>query len=232
MDGGAGAVGIKFGIEVLKRTLPSGLAWVKTYVKGVNLLILGPSNSGKTTFSDYLIYGIFNPESQHITTVEETPSPTFEIKLGKGEALKLNVRKSLDEPGQVGPMEHANLVKLRKPHAILLVLDVSQPIEENKKWLLEFCEHFERVLQETGPLKKKIKSIIVVLNKRDKVANSAHYSSRSKAVRKILTSSLGGVLGAHRAKAIPVLPCVSVLSDGHGTAQIDAVISTFAKQVR
>lgn len=225
-----GAIALRLGIEALKRTLPAGISWVSDYVRGVNLLIVGPSASGKTTFSDYLVYGLLDPEADHITTLEEEKSPVFTIEVGKNNTLKLKVRKLLDEPGQIGPVAHANLVKTQRPHAILVILDVSETAEYLKAWVGEFCENLERVLREDKRLVKKIRSFIVVLNKKDKVSIENHFISRKKTVKKSVVDGLGPVLGRQQSKTIPIMPCVSVLTE-HGTTLIDSVISTLAKQV-
>lgn len=228
MDAG-GAYGAKLGIEVLKRTAPSAIAWVSTYVRGVTLLMVGPSAAGKTSFADYLIMGRLDPETHHMTTVEETISPTFSIDVGKNSMYKLRVRRAYDEPGQVGPMAHANLVKTNKPHALIVLLDINGSVSENKKWISEFSINLERVFNENPKCRKRLKSVVVCMNKRDKLKSMRILVSRTKAIQKALIESLATTLGAQRVQQIPILPCVSVLTKEYGSTLIDAIIARLAK---
>ncbi len=226
-----GAIALKIGIEIAKRTIPSGIAWASTYVRGNNILLVGPSNSGKTKFSDYMIYGLLMPASRHITTVEEVKSPTFEIDVGSNATLKLRVRKSLDQPGQNGPIAHANLVKEKRPHGLLMILDASQKMNDTNKWVKEFCLNLDRVLREAPTAQKKLKSIVVCMNKRDLVTNANHMQSRIDGVHSTLVGGLSAVLGKQRASEIPVLPCVSVLKEEYGSTLADTLIATIAKEL-
>ena len=221
-----------FVIEESKRATPKGLAWIKTRARGVDLLVLGPSESGKTCFSDYLIHGLLRPEAEHITTIEVKRSSNFAIPIGRNNSLTLRVRRSIDTPGQIGPIAHANLIKEKRPHAILVVLDSSSRVADLRNWISEFCVHVDRVLRETPAAKKKIRSFIVCLNKRDKVNNAQHYKARSQGVRRELQDGLGSTLGEHYVNSIPIMECVSVENSVYGPKLLDAIIAEIAKQVR
>ncbi len=227
----AGAIAVKVGIEAIKRTAPAGIAWVSTYIRGATILIVGPSASGKTSFSDYLNYGILSPISHHITTTEETSSPTFAIDIGNNSTLKLRVRKTLDEPGQIGPMAHAKLVKQHRPHAIFIVLDAKKPQADINEWASEFCENLERIIHESPPVRRKIKSIIVCINKRDVLNDENEFQLIVDNLRTLLTEKLRTIIGEQKAKQIPILPCVSVLTQNYGSTLADAAIAKLAKDL-
>lgn len=226
------AIMVDFGVEALRRAAPGGLAWIKTYARGINLLIVGPSGSGKSSFFDYLVYGLLRRQSDHITTSTENRSPTFSIPLGRNESLRLRVRKALDQPGQLAPITQATLIKEKRPHAVIVILDSTATIADLKNWIAEFCEHADRVFRESSALRRKIRSFIVCLNKRDKLNTRQQYSSRSVAVRRGLNDGLASTFGTSYVKGIPIMQCVSVQTSEYESSLIDDVIVAIAKQVR
>ena len=225
------AVGVTLGVELIKRTAPSGIAWLTTFAKGIELLILGPGNSGKTTFADYLRFGMLESEAKHIKTIDIKKSSTFSLGMGRDEALKLRLRRSVDVPGQIGPTAHAQLVKERRPHAVILLLDCGRTQSGIVKWLDEFFEQIDQLFIDDPRLKRKIKTIKIILNKRDKIGRQSDYTKLEKAVRQSVLDGISNSLGKSAAKKMQILPCVSVETKKYGSKLIDVVIKKIAKSV-
>ena len=113
------------GVDSTRRTAPRGVSRLITYAKGKEILVLGPASAGKTKFAQYLRLGTLDREGERRMTFHITKSPVFTIRIGAGRR-RLNVRRAVDTPGQVGPIQHANLVGQRKPDGVILVLDCSK----------------------------------------------------------------------------------------------------------
>ena len=227
-----GAIAAQLGLQVMRRHSPKALDWIKSRTRGITLLLVGPSGSGKTTFFEYLHYGILSPESQHLTTVETTWSKPVSLPIGQNEHLKLHVRRTLDTPGQYGANAHANLIDEVRPHAVLLILDSTARVVDLRDWTRDFCVHADRVFRRHPARKRKIRSLVVCLNKADKENGARYFPTRSHAVRACLVDGLTPTLGAHRVQSIPILRCVSVLTSQHGSRFIDAAIAKLAMQVK
>ena len=226
----ASAIGIKVGLELLRRTAPTGLAWLTTYTRGIELLIIGPGGAGKTSISDYLEFGILEEEGHHEKTLDIQKSTAFAISVGRDAALKLRIRRTVDVPGQTGPVEHANLIRERRPHAVLIVLDGTHTCKQLAEWMDPFCERLDHLLREDKRVARKLRGIVVALNKRDRVRRTTDYDARKRQVRSCLVNGLSEVLGRQFAKSISTLPTVAVQSK-HGTTMLDALIRKIARQL-
>ncbi|MHC4521369.1 MAG: hypothetical protein ACYTAS_22465, partial [Planctomycetota bacterium] len=103
-----------------RRAKPRGLYGLITHALGKEILVLGPSTAGKTKFAEYLRLGVLDPEGIREMTYRVRKSPAFTVGIGRNREVVLKVRRAVDTPGQVGPIEHATLVGRRKPHAIIV----------------------------------------------------------------------------------------------------------------
>lgn len=217
------------GTKPIKRISPRRISWLSTYATGKELLLLGPSGAGKTTFAEYLRLGVLQPEGKQEMTYAITKSPTFSIRMGRDRDLMLKVRRAVDPPGQVGPLEHANLVGRRKPHAAVIMLDASKTVSATISWLRLFCDRLDTVLRKKRSVKRKLSEIVVVLNKRDKI-NNTKFGKVKRGVQKVVGDYLSVVLGTERARSIPVLGCTSVRTKRR-TLSIDKVISDLTERL-
>ena len=208
--------------KAVGRAAPRGLARLRTYTKGKEILILGPSSAGKSKFAQYLRLGTLDPEGTREMTYHLTKSPTFVVHVGPDGSLTLNVRRAVDTPGQTGPIQHANLVGVRKPHAVIVLLDSSKPITATAGWLRLFCNRLDTLLRRGSYTKRKLREIVVLLNKRDKIGKR-DFEQLSQEVRDELNRYLSVVLGKKRVGAIPILECIAIQTP-QGTALIDEVI--------
>jgi GTPase SAR1 family protein len=230
-EAGVGASIVKVGVAVIQRAAPSGIALLKSWLKGKEVLIVGQARAGKTTFVEYLRYGLFEDEKEKEKTKREEKTARFNVKMGRDSSLELSVKRVRDVPGQWGPMAHADLVVDHRPHALLIFIDLTRPLRGESErasaaWLVEFCRHLESRWRIKGRKANRIKSIILVMNKLDK-SDARKMESRKKEFRKILDAELREARG-RMMDEIAILPCV-VVTNPEGTKAVDSVITHLAK---
>jgi len=211
------------------RARPRGLYGLITHALGKEILVLGPSTAGKTKFTEYLRLGTLDPEGQREMTYRVHKSPAFTVEIGRERDLVLKVRRAVDTPGQVGPLQHATLVGRRKPHAVIVVLDCSRAALMMVTWFHLFCDRLDTVLRRGSYARRRLGQILVLLNKRDKIDNR-EFEQLRQGIRGVLSQHLSVVLGPDRVQSIPVLECISVQTD-HGTELIDQAIGSLAEQL-
>jgi GTPase SAR1 family protein len=233
MDPGTGSVLVKVGVSVLQRTAPHGIAVVRSWLKGKEIMIVGQGRAGKTTFIDYLQYGIFDDEKETDKTPEIAGTARFNVKLGRDAALELIVKTVTDTPGQIGPLAHANEAFKRRPHAIIIFVDLTAPLVGDPPraaagWLKEFARRFETCWGAKGRKGNRLRSLIVVLNKVDKVDAKAVDKYRS-VLRRIIEKELHDARGGMLDEAA-IMPCVLV-TNPNGTRAADSIIAHLAKQL-
>jgi len=211
------------------RAAPKGWARLRTYAKGKEILVLGPSSAGKSKFAQYLRLGTLDPEGSREMTYHLTKSPTFVVHVGADGRLALNVRRAVDTPGQTGPIQHALLVGERKPHAVIVLLDSTKSVSATSRWMSLFCNHLDTVLRRGHHIRRKLREIVVLLNKRDKIDQPA-FDELEQTVRAELDRYLAVPLGKQRAAAIPILECISIQTP-QGSDLIDNVIAYLAQHL-
>jgi hypothetical protein len=223
MDAEAQTIGMEWSVEMMRRTLVMWFSRLATYARGKEILIVGPGSAGKTKFAQYLRWGALGSEGHRDMTYGVTKSPAFVMEIGREPGLTLRVRRAVDTPGQVGPRHHALLVGRRKPHAVVVMLDCSTSLSATVRWLGLFCNDLDTVLRRGAYAARRLSTIVVLLNKRDKI-DSGESDELRQAVRQVLRQYLSVPLGVERANAIPILDCVSVQT-GRGTTLIDGVVA-------
>ena len=213
-----GAIAVKVGVQLLTRVAPTGLAWVSTWYKGKRLAIVGQPGAGKTSFLRYMQFGVFaDPSMPRQPTEDDSKSAAFSVKSGKDNMLQLQVRSILDTVGQVNARDHARAVIRHKPHALVIVLDISGQWEgdnnySSRFYVSEFLENLAHELDSRAFLARHPSNITVLLNKSDKV-DAAVTAEWAKQVRQSLNTKLAKFGPA--VKKIPVLPC-SLIEDKGG----------------
>lgn len=229
VDGGA--IALKIGLGLVQRVAPSGLAWIRTWLKGKTIIVVGQPRAGKSSFVQYFQYGIFtDPSHKAPRTRRIKKTAAFTVGMGRDKALQLEVRTAVDTVGQVQAEVHAGNVARFRPHAVIIVLDLSADWRGRNEYsgsfyLGEFCDHLSERLHSNMEFKKRLKAIHVVLNKKDLVT-SAKVSRWRRNVEKILDQQLKPGFGT-RTKDIPILPC-TLIGDGDMGRTADAVISKLA----
>jgi hypothetical protein len=224
IDGGA--IGLKIAIDLVKRPAMSGLARVHSWLTGHEVLVVGPARAGKTSFVEYLQYGVLEPEQETAKTLDLRKSATFRLKIGRNSSLELKVRRAVDVAGQVGPMEHAKIVEERRPHAVVVLLDLSAPVTHSAAWLTDFCKHLDERLRTNMGAKKRLKVIVFVANKQDTLSPDAAVR-RIERFKQIIKKQMAFAFPT-RVDSIPVMPCILVQKD-NAVAMADAITIRLAK---
>jgi len=210
----------------LDRVTLTGMSRLLAFAGGKEILVVGPSGAGKTKFSEYLREGILGQENTREMTYHISQSTTFMIREG---GVTLKVRRAVDTPGQTGPINHANLVGQRKPHALIIVLDCNAEAHTVMRWLHLFCDRLDTVMRKGFFAQKKLHGILVLLNKRDKIRKK-QFNELRQDVETVLSRYLSVCLGAARVQAIPIMECISVQTK-RGTALIDDVIDQLMERL-
>lgn len=141
----------------------------------------------------------------------------------------LRVRRTVDTPGQVGPLQHALLVARHRPHAVIVLLDCSTESSATLRWFCLFCDALDSVLRKASSGARGLREIVVILNKRDQIENP-QFTNLHQAVRETLERLLSVVWGAAWVRSIPILQCTSIRT-GRGTALMDACVARLAARL-
>jgi hypothetical protein len=207
------AILLKLGVDLVSRPAQTGLAILTTWAAGHEVLVVGPARAGKTSFVEFLQYGVLEKEQETAKTTTPHKSASFRVKIGRSEALELKVRSTMDLPGEAGATEHARKAKLRKPQAIVVILDISAPLAGNSKyasgpWLTTFCKQIAANLRNEPKFKKRLRCLIFVANHYDKLATSSA-QRKIDALRSLAEKHLESSFDPG-SDCMPFLPCVLV----------------------
>jgi hypothetical protein len=75
---------------VIDRAAPAGLKLVRSWIHGKTIVVAGPARSGKTTFMNYLQYGVFEHAQETAVTYRASPSKRFNFTVGPHKNLEVN----------------------------------------------------------------------------------------------------------------------------------------------
>jgi GTPase SAR1 family protein len=211
---------------VAERLIPSGISWVKAWWSGKRMLILGPARSGKTSFINYLESDILFTERKSKITTRVTKRKSFVFALGEKRKVKIPIWKPRDVPGQVSPEKHVSYIERYEPDCIVVVLDATKffldpgrEAESSLEWFKEFCQHLNSLLLRDPGLARSIDSMVVVMNKWDKIPSTndkddeANKEAFALYVREILDQYLSNMFYRKDGpNVIDVIPCALVES--------------------
>jgi hypothetical protein len=174
---------------------------------------------------------LFEDEKDVRKTEDPIPSARFNVKMGRDAALELMVTSVIDVAGQVGPVEHARYVIEKKPHAIVIFIDLSRPLkgkgeQVSTDWLRGFCNALETRWRASRKRKSRLRSVILVLNKKDKVSEKKIAACKQE-LRKILDAELRDARG-QMSDEIAIVPC-TLVTNPDGTKSVDSLIAHLAK---
>ena len=232
-DPATGSGAGKLASEVVRRVAPTLVQSVVNLISGRSVLVVGQAQAGKTSFYEFLRFGELAPEHYTEITYDETRTKSFAFRIGRDGRVELRIRCVRDVAGEAGAVVHAKLVQRRKPHALVVVTDLTTPINGEPDraagaWLELFCDHLADKLRTSRRTRRALQSIIVLMNQRDH-ATPKRVETRERAFRRILTDRLSTHYGV-RAKTIPILPCILV-DTKHGTNLADNVVRRLARDL-
>ena len=226
------AFALKVGVAVLQRVAPAGIARITSWLRGKEILVVGQERAGKSSFVDYLRHGIIVDQDVTPKTYDLTASPTFQVKTGRELALELVVRQAVDVPGQLGPAEHARIAHERRPHGLVLMVNLSRPlgddpIQSPDAWLEEFCGRYEQLWIDSDRRKNRLKSLVVVANKLDQIVQQDLnvHKARYRAALKRLVFAQG-----KRLRQMHVKECILV-TNPRGTYLADQIVIAIARDL-
>lgn len=206
--------------------IPRGIEIIKSWWKGKTILIIGQERAGKTTFLDYFHHGLWGDERETIRTSRDLPTARFNVKLGRNESLEICITTAIDTAGQAPQFQQAEKVFEKNPHGLLIFMDLTKPLKPSSEWLTELCRRIENHWRANKRKKNKIQSIILVLNKKDKV-DAKTIDARKKAFQKILNAELKDARGK-MIDDIVIVPTVMVTNPDN-TKTVDSLIADLAK---
>ena len=226
-------IAVELGLALVKRVTPTGIALVKSWFQGKELLILGQARVGKTTFIDYLQHGLFEDEKETDKTLDHILTSRFNVKIGRDSALELTVKTAVDIPGQWGAVKHADVAFKRNPHAILILVDVTAPFEgetENNPvfWLKEFSNRLETHWRTEKSQINKLKAMMVLMNKIDK-STPTKIDQYREMLRNVANSELRDARGKMKDPIAFVPSCL--VTNKKGTKSVDSAIAQLAKKL-
>jgi GTPase SAR1 family protein len=221
-----------------------GLRKASEWYRGFDILILGQERSGKSTLYNFLRLRLLGQDGVDTDpTVVDVNSGVFSFEWQTDAGpLSLAFRNVGDRSGQIGPHRHAEMLVNKKPHLVIIVLDISSPEVADQlnasyiQWFRYFCTYINNLLinkeRKARKVNSKLRSILVILNKIDKLDPGTATNKIDNAkenIRNIMNQHLSGRFG-YRVNYFPILPCVMVENPRHGTG--DETIRTLKDLVR
>gem|GEM_PF-5488367 len=209
------------------------------------MLILGPARSGKTSFINYLESDILFPERRSTITTKVKKRKTFVFSLGEKRKVRIPIWKPRDVPGQVSPKEHVSYVERYEPDCIVIVLDATKffldpghKAESSLEWLKEFCQYLNSLLIRDPGLAKNIDSMVVVMNKWDKIPSKndkddeVNKEAFALYVRDVLDQYLNNEFyRKDGSNVVHIIPCALVESK-YQKALADYAVNSVASSLR
>ncbi|HEY2233880.1 MAG TPA: GTPase domain-containing protein [Candidatus Angelobacter sp.] len=180
------------GVEIaIQYGLPKILDRAKMFWSGKRFLVLGPPRCGKTNFLNFLETLVLEPERYTDQTVRVIQRE--DQTLNFGEYVTLRARRPLDVPGQ-NPTFQIEYIKDFVPNCIVVVLDATRfwGTSASLEWIEEFCRHLDILLRSNKKVVRKLKLLVVVLNKWDKIPSASPKDDQDN--REIFDNEIRAVL--------------------------------------
>lgn len=210
----AEAKAAELGVEIAARLGPMGLKWIWRRLRGKVILVVGAPEVGKTTFIEYLCWDVFRSERYTSRTIHIEKTPGFDLEMGHNTMFTISIRMMVDFPGNIGAVLQADEVFERNPHAIIIFTDLTdsatKPVDAPGIWLRDFCRHLETLWRRDGRKRRnRIKVMIVVMNKSDKIKDMQILKDRQDLLQRIIDTELRDARG-RMIEEITVMPCALV----------------------
>lgn len=168
---GVETAGITVAKLVIERAAPAGLARLLPYIRGKTIMIVGPSASGKTTFLNYLRAEVFLPVQPPESTLAPNETKPYEVHLGTNQTVTVTVKTTVDVPGQYTAIQLATEAFARRPHGLVVVLDLTNP--DSSDWFEEFSTRLDQKWQGVRRRRNRLRAVVVAMNKADLIDDAA-----------------------------------------------------------
>ena len=218
---------------VVERAAPTGWKWFKSITQGKTIAVVGPPGSGKSTFVDYLRFGVLRVPEPHEKTYEPNASPRFNLTLGPSKNLQLIVKSVVDFPGQAPDI--SRVVFEQRPDVIVIMLDLSAPINEasnlehsSAHWLEEFLTRLDNRWHNSKSGRNKLRSIFIIMNKADLV-DDARVKDAETTYRDLLKRHFRSARGP-RFEREYIKKCILV-ENTEDSKLVDSILFDMAKSV-
>jgi signal recognition particle receptor subunit beta len=209
---------------VIERGAPAGVERLSTYFKGKTIMIVGPVASGKTTFLNYLQAEVFLPAHGHVTTLAPDETKPYQVSIGTNQSVKVTVKTTVDMPGQYTATQLANAAVAKRPHAFVIVLDLTNA--DSPGWFEEFCIRLDQGWQNARRRRNRLRSVVVALNKTDLVDDPT-ISDQETRYREIASRHWTAARGPHMDDVV-FMPSVMVQNPA-GASSVDAIVVRLVK---
>jgi len=221
------AITVKLAAKILPKTTQRLVAWAV----GKRILIVGPKAAGKSSLVHYLVNQRLRPaELPYTPTKNISGQGRFPVPVGEGEILELRVKEALEVPGSWDEGFHAWQVFEEAPDILVIVLDVMEAGASGHLWLDEFTKKLADSFLRKPKLAKKLATIVVLLNKRDRFMGSSSDLNRlSDQVRQKISANTNA--SAYNLNSVSVLPTVLIDHLEWGDKLASAAISLIARSV-
>jgi hypothetical protein len=84
----------------------------------------------------------------------------------------VSIKTAVDTPGELNPQQLADELFALRPHALVIMLDLSAPLDDPNNlhssglWLRRFCDRAEQRAMALKPKRNRLRSVVVAMNKR------------------------------------------------------------------
>jgi predicted GTPase len=217
-----------------------------------NLLIIGQERSGKSTLFQFLSrnqLAVRDADTKPTVDHEDSGCLIFQWKTALGANLACAFRNIGDYSGQTEPVRIAKLIAHKRPHLIIVVLDITKRDPHAgihgsyMNWLDSMCSHLAEALMKSPrsrkKLIKKLRQVVILLNKVDclEPANRETIVSEvTDRVKMILKNNLQNIIPTQKLNYFPIQPCSLVRDPKYGTvedtiARLERVMSDVARSI-
>lgn len=203
--------------------------WYRSYA----LLILGQERAGKTALYKFLRSRLLSKDGEPTPpTVEDVNSGIFQFEWTTTDSgtLVIEFRNVGDRSGQIGPHAHAKMLVDKKPHLLMIVLDITARDKDEtgklhasyETWFEYFCTYIgDRLMNRPGLARRvssRLRNMVILLNKADTLEpkeTDAIIREAKTQIRGILRGRLQAYFGG-RVHHYPILECSIVSNPKHG----------------
>jgi GTPase SAR1 family protein len=203
------------------------MARIRRYFLGLDFLIVGQDDAGKTSFYNFLRLGQFADQwpTNHTTNVSQIKP--FNVNRA-GNELDLQIRKAWDIPGSLEPSDQVKLIHKETPKVLLVFTSADKP--ESSQWLRSFLVELRDMLADDSRSASRLICLIVVLNKTDLIIDKTECDQRISEMKGIVCNTLQ-LLMMNNVRLIDIIPCTLYLNAG-GEKAANAIVLSAVEAVR